>query len=532
MGISLARPPIASLPYSPKPVGGVIDYAAASGLSHRTPSIQQDWLWSVGWCTDASRYANVPCAEPITTRMSQADVDKTVSAGAARKLARGEQPRGWCNVFCVPEWHKNPPRRRKVAHPAEVNATLGRETLRKLSIGSRLSIRQGAFEGEHVVTVDGTSFFDQFPLTDDVGLNFCFRTQNGDTYCLSALPMGQRHSSEVATSLMRLLADFERPHVRIDIATDNVRFVGPYDAIIAAVTEFAARCDKVGVILNELGSAASSTEIAGLVSHSADFLGEITNYVDKTVTVRQKILDRIADVWTLRYSWNYRQFVGCMASLLWCAGPQRVDIAEHFASMSFLREAGRTLHFNVDAWDALVVVPDAVKLDLKDWVAVALRNEPHPILPLTAVPTAFLCTDASAWGWGAIFACNGTTLNAQMPWGASLADAHRSTTAEPEAIWRAVCKFLSPADNLTVCILTDHSGFAARYPKGFSASAAYNGVILRLHRRFPNVTFVLKHIPGKSNLADGLSRGPQPVAESGDKYGYQQVEGLANLSTP
>lgn len=149
-------------------------------------------------------YSAVPCGPPISTRMTNSDVAKMIDTNTARRLMPHERPRGWVKVFCVPEWHKVPPRLRRVAHPELVNAHLGRATLRPLHVGSRLHVRQAAFDGTHVCALDAASFFDQFPLDPAVSLHFCFRGQDGATYCLTALPMGQRHSTEVATQ--------DRPH--------------------------------------------------------------------------------------------------------------------------------------------------------------------------------------------------------------------------------------------------------------------------------------------------------------------------------
>ena len=67
------------------------------------------------------------------------------------------------------------------------------------------------------------------------------------------MAMGQRQSTEVATSLMRVLTSFPHSGVRVDIATDNVRFIGERNAVAAAVKQFVSRCTEVGVVLNELG---------------------------------------------------------------------------------------------------------------------------------------------------------------------------------------------------------------------------------------------------------------------------------------
>jgi hypothetical protein len=60
--------------------------------------------------------------------------------------------------------------------------------------------------------------------------------------------MGQRQSTHIASSV----CDFDHDGVTIDIATDNVRFVGSEADVFAAVKEFCARCRHINFIINEL----------------------------------------------------------------------------------------------------------------------------------------------------------------------------------------------------------------------------------------------------------------------------------------
>ena len=420
----------------------------------------------------------------------------------------------FCNEFCVPEWSKDPPRRRRVCHPKTVNAACGRDTLRPLRLPTRREIRAAVFRGAWVCCLDAASFFDQFPLSDEVGRYFCFRGRSGRSFRLSAMAMGQRQSTEVATALMRLACSFVHD-VRIDIATDNVRFIGSRQGVIDAVTEFCARCDRLGLILNELPRQPTAAQVDAVVVQEADFLGEVMDYHNKTVRIRKKIIDRIEELWSLRGRWTVRQYAGIMASLLWVSAPLRVDIADMFNAMAFLRLQGRRMFDEPDQWDATVTVPAAAMKELETWTSIALRNLPTPVDSDPGPHQLTIFTDASAWGWGAAVSNAETVKLVQHAWGDSLASKDRSTVAEPEAIWRALCQFVRPSEQITVRVCTDHEAFVKAFTRGYSASASYNGVIARIRDRFPKLTLVLKHIPGDSNPVDSLSRGPvTPEARS------------------
>ena len=222
----MPRPPVSSLPLHCKPVGGGIDLAAVSELPVENEGLRAEWNDSARWCWDGSMYERVPAAETIeVTRLSDADIDMMYEAGTVRPLDANEQPRQTCRVFCVPEWSKDPPRRRRVAHPVVVNEVCDRETLRQLRLPLRAEIRYAIHDGDWVAILDAASFFDQFPLSPDVSRYFCFADRHGKLWALASLAMGQRQSTEVATALMKVLCSFETG-VRIDIATDNLRFIG------------------------------------------------------------------------------------------------------------------------------------------------------------------------------------------------------------------------------------------------------------------------------------------------------------------
>jgi len=515
---------MADLPLHCKPVGRSVDFGAVSRLDVNSQELLDEWRHSSRWCTDASRYSHVVCGTPQVTKLSKRDIAAMIAAKTVSRMPPGETPRSYANVFCVAEWAKEPPRRRRVCHPVAVNDACGRDTLRDLRLPSRREIRAVAFEGEWVCCLDAASFFDQFGLSDDVANYFCFRDRAGKTYRQTAMAMGQRQSTEVATALMRILCAFDHDGVRIDIATDNLRFVGQRADVIAAVARFCERCDATGVVLNELTRTPSRAQIEALVVQDADFLGEFIDYRDKTVRVRAKIVERIAESWSLRDSWTCRQHLGLVATLLWVSAPLAIDIAAKFNAMAFLRHQGRVLHFHPELWDAPVCVPPAALAEIAEWVATALANKPTTI-PRDQRPEMTILTDASEWGWAAAAVSGEDTKFVQYPWGCSLDNAARSTTTEPEAIWRALCRFVSPARAMAVRVATDHAPFVQAIAKGFSASAGYNGILQRIRSRFPLLSLTAVHIPGSDNAVDQLSRGA-PADTSTLDHAQRGVMGL------
>lgn len=446
-----------------------------------------------------------------------------VAAGTATPLLPGELPSAFCDIFGVAEWAKQ--RRRRVVNPRTVNARFDRASLAPLNLPSRKTLREVAFHGKWVCCLDASSYFDQFPLADGVGRYFCFADSHGVLYRLTALAMGQRQSTHIATALMRLLLAFDHPTVQVDIQTDNVRFVGDREDVIAAVSTFCERCTAVGVVLNELPPSPSAEQVRSVVVQQADFSGEIIDYRSKTVRIRQKIVDKVALLWSLQDRWTNRNVVALMACLLWCRAPLRVNVSHMFAAMCLLRDLGRLLQSQPDAWNHLAAVTETALDDLSRWTATVLANQPTPIQPPHVCDEVKIVTDASAWGWAAACVSDDGAFVAQMPWGASLPE-HlklRSTAAEPEAVWRALCRFVLPTKRTQVLVLTDHAPFVAAVTREYSASAISNAILARITERFPLMQLRAKHTPGKTNPMDLMSRGFAPDAVSTTTKGVQAL---------
>ena len=75
-------------------------------------------------------------------------------------------------------------------------------------------------------------------------------------------------------------------------------------------------------------------------------------------------------------------------------------------------------------------------------------------------------TDASEWGWGAISWNGYSLLSHQEPWGRTFQNGKFSAHAEPEAILRALRRFISPGEVTT--LYTDHEAMKYAAPKGYA----------------------------------------------------------------
>ena len=160
-----------------------------------------------------------------------------------------------------------------------------------------------------------------------------------------------------------------------------------------------------------------------------------------------------------------------------------------------------------DDWDQLACsMPSLAREQLLAWLDFLIANKPVPIIEVEEEPRFVVITDASGEGWGAISVdtTTGSIMEFSFPWtGLDVPRAESSVWAEPEAIFLAVCRIASPGD--AVLVLTDHQPAEFANESGYAKSWSLNQLVARMHR-LPGVRVTIRHIPGKGNPADGLSR--------------------------
>ena len=199
-----------------------------------------------------------------------------------------------------------------------------------------------------------------------------------------------------------------------------------------------------------------------------------------------------------------RQVATIFGVLFYAASVVRGPLAPYFDALRYLRKVSA---MGGEDWDVPAgVIPPNVREQLLSWLGFLIQNDAVPIIPPTVEPRYVVITDASGHGWGAISVdtATGSLKEFSFPWtGLDVPRAESSVWAEPEAIFLAVCRIASPGDS--VMVLTDHQPAEFAGEAGYAKSWSLNQLVLRL-QKLPGVRVTIRHIPGKGNPADGLSR--------------------------
>ena len=173
--------------------------------------------------------------------------------------------------------------------------------------------------------------------------------------------------------------------------------------------------------------------------------------------------------------------------------------------------------------------PPSVLEDLQRWTDEVKRNEERPIT-LEEEAEYVAVTDASKQGWGAVVMHipTGHTSCYSHEWEESFERRGYSTAAEPEAIYRLLCRMLPALRKTTIKVFTDSTTAKAALPKGYSPAFHVNTIAQRIRSAFPHVTLLTEHVPGKQNCSDGLSRGETMTAE--DWTNFRGILGRAGVT--
>ena len=158
-------------------------------------------------------------------------------------------------------------------------------------------------------------------------------------------------------------------------------------------------------------------------------------------------------------------------------------------------------------WDQLAVMQPCQWSELQSWAQMAIDNRPRCIAK--KIYTDVICSDASKEGWGF---CHMDLLSGSVnirkgTWSAEYDDKRVSTHAESDAINTAICMSIDPRQERTLLVLTDADAPATCINKQYAKSWYINQVLHRISTSFQRLTVVAQHIPGETNIADGVSRG-------------------------
>ena len=490
-----------------------ISFDKLDGLPTADPLVREFWQRQrMMWLSDdTGSFSSVPIREcPMPSTLTEDQAQQLVAIDNIVEVSPLEHHliKGWIVVFLTPEDAKL--RWRVIKHPIGYNDTHGKDTVEKCGNATRRSARQAIPSAECAIAVDLAGFFDQLRLPGDISWHQCFRVGN-KIYRNLRVPMGGRHSTQIATAVTRMLLSFDHQGVRVDYCTDNVRFTGPRHLVVQAAETFLKRCSVARAKLNEIDvDSFTKADVENLVAREhSDYVGEVADFGNKTICCRQKHVDKLlALVNALRGIVTTRQLFAPYAMLLYMSETLGLRLDAHWPARQFYSEMARSLATNHDLWNARNDTRPPADFHL--WVSEALANRPA-VVSCPPPPDVIAIGDACELGFAAIFctkiAGEWTTRLFQRAWSRAEKTSmrmHLSTSSEPEAAVRVALRAAKIFPGQRLLYVSDHEPFVKAVGHGCSMRPEYNSRV----RKFRNAQMQgeLQFLEGVRNLADKFSR--------------------------
>ena len=473
--------------------------------------IKEHWKYAVRFLEDESLYSGIPNEGPRICELSDEQVSKLTAYDNIAAVSK-EEAKNYVRFFLVPEDLKK--RFRIIRHPYMINMYLPlTESVTKLN-ATRRNARFDALEkgADGALELDFCSWFERFPLSEEVSKHFCFTT-GGRTWRCKRMPTGATFSADVGTAATSVLLDgvlegLEKVNAARNI--DNVRFTGPRDQVVIAAWRFVQRCKKAGADLNDIKWDITKEQLAARYSKINDFQGDVLHYDLKLINCRDTQVEKLKawDQILRKGGATYRQFMATYCTVLHMSDALGIPGTDHMAVRNFFRGCSRELARNERLWDRVMkrVCPMNA---FRSWIDLCVENRPAK-LERVAAPSSFFFLDASKEKCGVIRVEDGSCVSATKEWtddefaAAGFDNFGSSVTAEPIGAKEVIYNKMVNSERPKVLVM-DHQGYSHAFRSGRSYCRPYHDA-LRTHLRDETISDVL-YLKGSLMPADGISRG-------------------------
>ena len=479
---------------------------------------------------DISRYGQVPhtdlCKSSCTLNAEQTQYMIDIDMWSLMTKEVVDEIMGVVKIFTLDETWKDPPRARIISWTWSVNHDMGLRI--PFDLFKQCGVRHLVHDGPYAATIDGEKCFNQFRYSIDVGKYHAVYTPLG--WCrLNRCAMGARPSCFIADTALRVLAQPCRSKWKTYI--DNLLLVGEPEVIAEDLRVVKERSEKAVYTWNE-----DLSDPYLLIKEELEFLGAVLNFKEKTVRASQKVLNKLATVWSRRKVWTIHDFIVCVSVLVYVSNLVGRSMAPFQRVLQRWARAQSMTTKDPNLMKAgLAELP--TEDILQSWVLITLENQTMPVPEHCDKHDFVLVTDACVDGWcGIIYSPKSgqsTVVRGEWPEGHEEYMKH-STTAEPMAVAASFTTFFKKGvRGIKVLHIGDNTPTVSEVNRGYSTcEGRFLAEFLQEH--YPGITVNSKYYPGEAIPTDEGSRGLATRKEKLDvliaSLGMREVTSMTEIA--
>jgi hypothetical protein len=474
-------------------------------LAKSTP-YYRDMYNALRYCYDQTLYEELATGPDLyadtKSRVSAQDVAEMVAAGILRKVSKGTIKRTG-KLFTVYEEAKH--RRRIIQWPIQLNDEIRFGFSSNIKLSAVPEQCAQIMQGAYVVCHDLAISYYQGELAEEVQPYYGIVAEDGTEYVATRMVMGGVPFAEVNDFALKVLAFTEEPEVTTITHIDNLRYVGPLDAVRRADKKFRERVEFVGAVINE--DELTKPHQVGV------FCGIRYNAENGTVSLTEKTVEKLNDAKAKLLAGSPTNEDVCVifGLLLWASTVCHAPLAKFYMAIKFVRRRmSQTAKLEALLTDPAMLWSSA-RPHFIHWFNHLISN--IPVVPLRRQMSrdVIVFTDASKSGYGGCFfdIATAQVLFTAGQWRQE--DASKSINElELKAVALVLDEWAGLMGNKDVHLRVDNTTAKSALKKGRSDHHHLNEILLTTLPVIKSFkTFTVEYVKSEENVADSLSRGAQ-----------------------
>jgi len=378
---------------------------------------------------------------------------------------------------------------RLVVDGRKVNVLM--ETPPKMELPSIQDVIAYIMSNNFALTVDGSSYFYQFAISEEVGTMFCANLSAARglfrPVAMTRMPMGWSYAPYIAQKVSNTLLRGKDGHVLGLAWIDNFIFAGATEEEVRAnFQEFLENCDKCNVQVDDRNPQPVPTLSA---------LGLFFDLSAKNYQLDPSWVDK--RVFTLSRMMTPRQLYEITGCAIWHDYVKKIPLCHRSECIDIIRRVA-ALVSETAAWDTPTEFSEVELSQLRTWTEHVKRNAPRSWVP-TQTPELDLWSDASDNEWAAlVFAFDELIAGEQGRFEGDLAKLHIFLK---EAF--AANVMLSATKGIPRSVNIDNKPLVQCIQRGYSTNRYVNSLI----KTWDIENIFSRWVPTEKQRADPFTRG-------------------------